>query len=377
MKQVIKASALLILGSLVLLTGCIRKSEPNGQLPYTVRGTLENSVSGDVYLSSFNGENFVPADTAPVESDGSFVFRGETSTPDIFRISLSDDNHMLIVIDAPHLEVHADARNLHSSFEVNGSEESGLLQELIREDDAYSAAVSDLEKKFIRARDAGHADSLMYFQERFMTLREIHTARKKKFIGNHPESLVASYATWLMAREMAGDVFIDSMTAAFSREIPGSKYVLLLNTLQEETGSSAMGSSAPEIVLPQPDGTPLKLSSLRGSYVLIDFWASWCRPCREENPEMVLIYERYRGDGFEILGVSLDESKSRWTEAIAADKLPWRHVSDLKGANGPAAIAYNVQAIPMTVLVDPEGRIVETNLRGSALRRKLQELFGK
>lgn len=374
MCQFLRSCACLIVCS-TLFSGCLKKSGQRAKLAFTVRGNLDHAARENVYLSEFGEDDFEPRDTARVETDGSFSFSGEITAPDVFRISLSGEEGMPFVIDAPLINVRADARDLQNSFTAEGSGESGLLKEMTADDEKYRDAVSDLEKRFVRARDAGHSDSLVYFQEQFITLREIHAARKREFIRRHPASLAASYATWLMARESPDDAFIDSMTAAFNREIPESKYARLLNTLQKESGALSAGAPAPEIVLPQPDGSPLRLSSMRGKYVLIDFWASWCRPCREENPEMVNLYRQFRGEGFEILGVSLDESRGRWTEAIAADKLPWKHVCDLEGASGPAAIAYNVQAIPMTVLIDPGGRIVDTNLRGATLRRKLEELF--
>jgi peroxiredoxin len=111
--------------------------------------------------------------------------------------------------------------------------------------------------------------------------------------------------------------------------------------------------------------------------VLLDFWASWCRPCRQENPQVVKIYNRFKDNGFEILGISLDESKEQWLEAIEKDQLPWRHVSDFKGGAGDAARLYHVEAIPMTVLLDEDGRITALNLRGRNLEEKLTELLGE
>jgi peroxiredoxin len=136
------------------------------------------------------------------------------------------------------------------------------------------------------------------------------------------------------------------------------------------------GGEAPEIDLKTPEGTQLKLSSLRGKYVLIDFWASWCGPCRKENPNVVRMYKQYHDKGFEILGVSLDNSKEKWMQAIQADGLTWKHVSDLAGWSSVAAKAYSVSSIPFTVLLDKNGKIIGKNLRGPALEEKLKEVLG-
>jgi peroxiredoxin len=147
--------------------------------------------------------------------------------------------------------------------------------------------------------------------------------------------------------------------------------------MQQQPGALlSPGQEAPEISLPSPEGKNIALSSLRGKYVLIDFWASWCKPCRAENPNVVRVYNQYKDKGFEIYGVSLDRAKDAWVQAIAADKLPWVHVSDLQFWSSAAAQTYGVSAIPYTVLLDREGRVVAENLRGAALAAKLAELFG-
>jgi peroxiredoxin len=139
---------------------------------------------------------------------------------------------------------------------------------------------------------------------------------------------------------------------------------------------SRAGQPAPEITLPQPDGSEMSLSELRGKVVLIDFWASWCKPCRAENPRVVQMYNKYKDQGFEIFGVSLDRNREAWLQAIEKDGLTWPHVSDLKFWQSAAAQAYGVRAIPHTVLLDREGNIVTEKLRGPALDDKVAELLG-
>lgn len=141
--------------------------------------------------------------------------------------------------------------------------------------------------------------------------------------------------------------------------------------------SSTPGSIVPELEGMTPDSGYYKLSNLRGKYVLIDFWASWCGPCRRENPNVRALYEKYHDKGFEILGVSLDRDMNSWRKAIADDKLPWKHISDLAGWNSKHAAAYSVTSIPQTVLIDPSGKLVVRNLRGEGLANKLAELFDK
>lgn len=135
------------------------------------------------------------------------------------------------------------------------------------------------------------------------------------------------------------------------------------------------GQVAPEISLPTPEGELMKLSDLRGKVVLVDFWASWCKPCRAENPNVVRMYNKYKDQGFEIYGVSLDRTKDAWLKAIEKDGLTWHHVSDLKFWNSEAAQTYGVRGIPYTVLLDKEGKIVAESLRGQALEDKVASML--
>ncbi len=139
----------------------------------------------------------------------------------------------------------------------------------------------------------------------------------------------------------------------------------------------SVGGTAPDFTQSTPEGTELKLSDLRGKVLLLDFWASWCGPCRRENPNVVKLYDRYKDKGFEILGVSLDKDRDRWLQAIEADKLTWHHVSDLQGWNNTVAQQYNVRSIPFTMLLDAEGKVIALNLRGAALEKQLSALFGE
>ena len=156
-----------------------------------------------------------------------------------------------------------------------------------------------------------------------------------------------------------------------------SQVSLTKNELFAKTHSKDynIGDFADEISLPSPDGKIIKLSSLKGKYVLIDFWASWCKPCRAENPNVVLNYNKYHSKGFEIYGVSLDQDKNSWVNAINKDKLTWIQVSDLKYWSCPVAIQYRIEGIPANFLLNKEGKIIGKNLRGTELGAKLSEIF--
>src|SRR6185436_13640418 len=172
------------------------------------------------------------------------------------------------------------------------------------------------------------------------------------------------------------DVYVtvaDKATKAW----PNSNHVKDFAGMVTKSKAISIGSVAPEIALPNPEGQIVKLSSLRGKYVLIDFWAKWCGPCRRENPNVVRAYHKFKSKGFEIYSVSLDRSKADWVQAIKEDGLEWTHVSDLKYFDCAAAKEYNVNAIPFSILLDKDGKILAKNLRGPALDQKLTEVLGK
>ena len=211
-------------------------------------------------------------------------------------------------------------------------------------------------------------------QAEFTQAQAASTSKIKALIPLMGSHLVALWATNFLPaeKEMASLVDIaDRLGKARPNHPQVQQFV---NNLQRLQGVNE-GAMAPEINLATPAGPTLALSSLRGKYVLIDFWASWCGPCRRENPNVVKTYAAYKDKGFEIFGVSLDQNREAWLKAIEADKLVWKHVSDLQYWNSAGAQAYQVNSIPQTFLVNPEGRIIAKGLRGVALDNYLAKLF--
>ena len=211
-------------------------------------------------------------------------------------------------------------------------------------------------------------------QAEFTQAQAASTAKIKALIPEMGTHLVALWATNFLPaeKEMASLEEIANRLANARPNHPQVKQFLA--NLQRLQGVNE-GAMAPEINLATPEGPNLALSSLRGKYVLIDFWASWCGPCRRENPNVVKTYAAYKDKGFEIFGVSLDQDRAAWLKAIESDQLVWKHVSDLKYWSSAGAQAYQVNSIPQTFLLDKEGRIIAKGLRGAALDQYLAQLF--
>src|SRR5690606_30378501 len=231
-----------------------------------------------------------------------------------------------------------------------------------------------LNSEYYEAMSAGDREAVKAIQDRSMEMSANHAARVKETIRGM-EGSFASLAAIMMIDPRTDFEFLDSLLTGLDSKYPDTKTIISLRQQLDEMRSLAVGQPAPEIALPNPDGEIVKLSDLRGKYVLIDFWAAWCKPCREENPNVVRLYHQYKDQGFEVFGVSLDRTREAWVEAIEEDGLEWTQVSDLQYFNSEAAATYQVNAIPATYMIDPEGNIIAKDLRGVSLDNKLKELF--
>jgi len=197
----------------------------------------------------------------------------------------------------------------------------------------------------------------------------------KNFVFANRNNIIAAYFSLVYLNEPGKEDFMksvyDTLTPAVKKSFFGTKMSEMISSMSK----TSIGVVAPDFTQNDPSGNPVSLSSLRGQYVLVDFWASWCQPCRQENPNIVNAYNTYKDKGFTILGVSLDQDSTAWKKAIADDKLTWNHVSDLKYWDNAAAKTYGIRSIPASFLLDKEGKIIAKDLRGEALAAKLAELM--
>jgi thiol-disulfide isomerase/thioredoxin len=195
------------------------------------------------------------------------------------------------------------------------------------------------------------------------------------FIKKNPNSYISLLALSQLSGENLKQDEVEALFAKLSNDVKNTNWGKSVATSLNKTKTTAVGSVAPDFTQDDPKGKPFKLSTLRGKYVLIDFWASWCGPCRRENPNVVRAYQKYKNKNFEILGVSLDNDKSAWLGAIEKDNLIWLHVSDLRGWKSASAQLYGVESIPQNYLLDPQGVIIEKNLRGNHLEEVLAKVL--
>ncbi|MGF1639159.1 MAG: peroxiredoxin family protein [Cyclobacteriaceae bacterium] len=357
---------------LLALSACSQNKPKEGN-SITISGKVLNPQEGAITLVNLGDED-APTDTIKLESDNTFKHTLNSKQPDFYRIDFFNKQMSMFIVSEYDLTIEADGSNRAGTFEVIGSPEMDDIKKLENIGRDFQASVIPLNDAFYQAQEAKDTKKMEEIQAEFFVMEKAQKNKVKDLMRNMEPSLALLSA--LVNFNMEDDfAFYDSITTLMDKEMPNSKYVAELKAQVDKERALAVGYEAPEITLPNPNGEMVSLSSLKGKVVLVDFWASWCRPCRVENPNVVRMYNKYNEKGFEILGVSLDRDKAAWLKAIDDDGLTWTHISDLKYFDSEAARIYNIQAIPFTILVDEEGKIISKNLRGEALEQKLAEIF--
>ena len=240
-----------------------------------------------------------------------------------------------------------------------------------------SKEAKGMQQRYAAAQQSGDQDGMKKAQNDYEAMSENLVVYAKNFIREHKKSTVSPLVAMMQFGQTISASEIDTLVAFLDPSVRPSIYVTELKKIADKKRTTEVGSIAPDFTLPTPEGTSFTLSSTRGKYVMIDFWAAWCQPCRHENPNVVALYAKFKDKGFDVVGVSLDREKEAWIKAIADDQLSWHQVSELKFWQSEIAQKYGVTAIPCTYLLDKTGKIIAKNLRGEELAKKLEELMGK
>ncbi|MCZ8134468.1 MAG: redoxin domain-containing protein, partial [Algoriphagus sp.] len=338
-----------------------------------ITGKIENAPEGLVVLTQYTDSRPNVLDTLEVDSNGEFKYDLEVNTPTFYELNLYGQRAVKLALFKEDVEVKFNFSD-PASLQIEGSEDSKEMLKLEKLMEEYQLTVNKLNEQYYEAMSKNDTETIKKIQLDAMTLESQQAEKVKEMITSMGDSF-ASLAAIGLLNPKNDFPFIDELITKLNDTYPGTSSIMQMKQQLDEMRALSVGQVAPDFELPDPNGKMVKLSDLRGKYVLIDFWAAWCKPCRQENPNVVRLYNQYKEKGFEVFGVSLDRTKEDWVKAISDDQLTWTHVSDLKYFNSAAAELYKIEAIPATYMIDPDGKIIAKDLRGPSLENKLAELF--
>lgn len=340
---------------------------------FKLTGNISGQTEGKVYLSKVQDNDLVKVDSTNL-NEGVFQFNGNVASPELYYIQLDGNKESIqFFIENSKIDISADAEKL-AEAKVVGSVENDVFVAFQDSQKDFNDKNQALYKEFMEARQAQDQVVMDSIRNIAMELEEQKKAATDDFLKNNSTSVVAGFISYRMSGGMELDA-MNEMYNALAENVKTSVYGVMIKEKIDLLNSVAVGKPAPDFTLNTPEDTPLSLSSLKGKIVVIDFWASWCGPCRRENPHMVELYKEVNEKGVEFLGVSLDKDKENWLKAIEDDGLVWKHVSDLQYWNSEAAKMYGISGIPATVLVDQNGVIVAKNLRSAELKVEIEKLL--
>ena len=361
----------IILAVLISVISCNNKKTDG----YTLDGTITGADSGWILLKKREEGKMITADSVKVK-EGKFAFTGKVDMPEVYYLTLANvDGVFPFFIENGALTMKVYADSIDKST-VTGSVSQDALVAYQKDEAMYNHKMEALYGDYAKAKEAHDSVAVKVVETAYDSVQNAQSKFTKEYILKNGKSVVAAY----LAISNAYAYTLEDLKAinkAMDPAIANSPYVKKLVERETILSKVEPGQPAPEFTMNDSTGKPISLSSFKGKVVLVDFWASWCGPCRAENPNVVAAYKKFNNKGFTVLGVSLDTDKAKWQDAIAKDGLTWAHVSDLIGWDNAAAKQYGVMSIPANFLLDKDGKIIGNSLRGEALVNKLEEVLEK
>ena len=352
---------------------------------FTVNGKIKNGAKGEkvTLMQTMANGSSVKVDSAMVAADGTFTIKAkEKDGGSFFTLNLADRQKVVLLVEGGEtMNLVADGFSKNSAGAsgkavITGSKNMEYYAKIDELMQAFAAKVTVWNEAYAAAEEKKDTKKIQEIQSSFAAADQARLGTIRTLLPQMGTSLVALFTANNFLSPDTDMATLKNLASEFEKINPTPTLAQgFIGQIKRISGLS-VGELAPDFTLNDPEGKPVALSSLRGKFVLIDFWASWCGPCRMENPNVVRMYDKFKDKGFSIYGVSLDKEEGPWKAAIKKDNLTWVHGSDLKYWNSAVAQTYGVSAIPATYLLDKEGKIIAKNLRGAALESKLAELLG-
>ena len=349
---------------------------------FTVSGQIKNANEQKIYLQELSLTEKEPLnlDTATIDKKGNFILRGVGKEEGLYRISTEMGMDFIIINDNNNIKLIADL-NDYIHYKVEGSVASAQLHAFFENYRQQDSAMASCFIRLDSLQKTNAPDSIVLpcRQERDRRMGDLN-ALVTNFINKSESPAARIYAIGIASRTLKKEE-LQQLAKASVNKFPEHSSLKKISTMLSVAAQPAPSENsldnteAPDFTLPDPNGKMISLKSFRGKYVLVDFWASWCGPCRQENPTVVAAFNRFKDKNFTVLGVSLDDNKAKWLKAIQDDKLTWTHVSDLKQWESIVVPMYQIQGIPFNVLVDPNGKVIASELRGEDLEKTLSSVL--
>lgn len=310
-----------------------------------------------------------------LSKNGDFFLKGNVLIPDIAHLEFENKNkNVTFFIENSDIQMLGSIDSIES-IKITGSRTQYEYEKVISEMKVFAGLQKECEKNYTEAQKINDIKTMQLYDSISNAVFDHQIQFLTNFARNYNKSVVAPYIVLTQLIYYIKLPTLDSITANFDKSTASSLYAKKLKERVAVLKTVDIGQPAVDIKLPDTAGNLFALSSLNGKYVLIDFWASWCSPCRKENPNVVKAYQMYKDKGFDILGVSMDQNKKNWIKAIKDDNLSWHQISDLKGWGCEGGKLYGVNSIPHSVLIGKDGKIIAKDLRGEDLLKKLAELM--
>ncbi|MDM8161664.1 TlpA disulfide reductase family protein [Labilibaculum sp. K2S] len=340
---------------------------------YKLTGKVEGMTEGKVYLSKLQDNKLVKTDSTEMTTTG-FSFEGTVASPDLYYIELDGQRGAIqLFLENTAITVDANVENLREA-KVTGSLNQDVLTNFGELQKGFQEKQQALYPEYQKAAEAKNQVAMDSIEAEFNKSEADKFTASKEFLKLNGNTAAAAFVAYRIASPLEA-AEMEEVYALLGESALASSYAGLLKDKIEVLKKVAIGQPAPDFTLNTPEGKPLSLSSFKGKVVVIDFWASWCGPCRRENPHMVEMYNEVHASGVEFLGVSLDKEKDKWLKAIEDDGLIWNHVSDLKYWDSAAAKLYGINGIPATVVIDQDGNIAATKVFGEELKAVIDKLI--
>lgn len=356
--------------SAIVLASCTTKV----QNEFVITGDLDTTIDAKLFLQKRLDGPLTTIDSTQI-TGGKFMIKGVIDYPEVYYLTVpATKSSVPLFVEASEIIVNIRTKDIDKT-KITGSKTQAAYDAYLDRIDAFNATIKENYSMYNTAMEVGDTEKMDYYDSLITVLDEQRSLFSKNFVLENPSSFISPYIVYRNSYTYELED-LERAVNSFDTSLAHSVYSGFLNDYLAILKRTAIGQRYVPFSMLDSAGVEVSLNGYVGkNYLLLDFWASWCAPCREENPNLVALYNQYHLQGFDIFGVSFDSKRDRWLKAIADDQLTWTQVSDLKGWENAAGKLYGIRSIPSNALLDTNGIIIAKNLRGDELRAKLEGLF--